>query len=235
MVIFDRSRYDIDIKNTIKWLALVELIFDIYNDCGSVLLTSSEEEEYHAMSRIYKDGLPVNAKSKIAIINEIYAIDKKGMSKAYIYYMGSAYTRSINEMPLLSKQFLLSISDRNDLKTQAQDIIDIIEKRKKLGGLEMLCGHEIQLKNEDLLPVMKLVNEVTPITNLLYLASSEVVQFVSYGHLFTLTTKRISDGRYYKLDLDDGFYYSQKVFEEYSKAFKNWVIGENIFKSNIIY
>lgn len=237
MTIFDRSVYTIDLNNQLEWQAMIRLIFTIYKDCGTMLLSLPDESEESAVTRLNKHGLNMTDKSKKIIIKAIKDINNKNVN---IYYIGSAQTRSIKEIPIISANFFKSIPDNYTLIKQADIIKSVIEDRSFEGANDLLFKRKLILTNQDLLPVMKIINQTIPITNLLYLANSHVIQFVSSGYLFTLTKLFIKDGTYYKLDLDDGFFDSSheaSAYNEYNKCFAQWKLKGRkgpIFSHNII-
>ena len=125
--------------------------------------------------------------------------------KAAIYYHGSAHTRAILEMPIVTPNFFNGVTDLpnvNEFKGVLDQIVGVIEKCESTSG-------RFKLSENHLLPILKEVNKVCPIDKLVYLeykGQPVIVRFVcNKHHMFTLSSEGCQDGDYHIFDMDDGY------------------------------
>lgn len=239
MVAFDRSMFEINPKDTKKAEKIIDTLIKIYSDCGSCLICDKDPD--YAMRHIDEQGIIVcdNNKQKIMKTISVFA---KTHDNVKLYYVGSAYERTIRELPQINTFFFDKfMTDNKNIKIISNKISEIISSRLTNSKDDRLfsCKFDENLDENDMFCALKEVNFAHNIVKLLYLKGLNSMFFVINKHLFSISKNNAKDGFYWQFDIDDGFYslFGQVVPNELKVCFENWKNDSNkgsIFTQNIL-
>ena len=221
-----------DFNDSIK--KFLTTVFAVYPSFDLKLISTPDIESSKKTLTLIQD-----LKGSIAeMLETIKKHDFKG-EQCVIYIFACSERRANRELPPVDEKFWKQVKDISDDKVEP--VLKVVDHRIAIGGGRMFCRDTIKISPEEILPVLKKINEKHKITGLLYInhRSKPTQSYANFTinrevkeknkilghvlHTFQIDHKSIHDTIPQHLDLDEGFYSPFGGCEAvYRYAFKIW-------------
>jgi hypothetical protein len=229
---------------------MIDLLCRIYHGRCSIRIASVTDKQIEEKQVTYfTKEMPGDPD---AILNMIKHYNFNG-NKCVVQCFASSEYRTNRELPTVDEKFWNNINVDIDEK-QLDLIKKVIECRIDIGGQRTLCNDDLNIKSEQILGYLKMLNnDKYKITNLLFVKRKDKTCYARFTigatkkssegelgmvlHTFEINSVIIMDAIPYKLDLDDGYYhpFGQDI-SVYKNAFDAWKkkgFEGDVFPSNI--